>query len=132
MEYAVPLDQGIACFQAIKSMIERDQIQVFFPIEFRVAKADECWLSPMYGRESAIISLHVFRFTDQRRYFEKAEAIFRNHGGRPHWGKVHNIDRPTAMAHYPKWQAFEALREDMDPSGLFLNPMLKKLFLSPR
>jgi FAD/FMN-containing dehydrogenase len=109
-------------------MIERERIQVFFPIEFRVAKADLCWLSPMYGRESAIISLHVFRFTDQRRYFEKAEAIFRAHGGRPHWGKVHNIDRAQAVAYYPKWKDFEALREDMDPDGIFLNLMLKKLF----
>ena len=128
MEYAVPLEQGIACFLAIKSMIERERIQVFFPIEFRVAKADLCWLSPMYGRESAIISLHVFRFTDQRRYFEMAEAIFRAHGGRPHWGKVHNMDRAQAGAYYPKWKDFEVLREEMDPDGIFLNPMLKKLF----
>ena len=132
MEYAVPLEQGIACFTAIKTMIEQKQIKVFFPVEFRVARADQCWLSPMYGRESAIISLHVFRFTDQDRYFQEAEAIFRAHGGRPHWGKVHNMDRQAALSLYPKWQDFEKFRGLMDPKGLFLNPILKNLFLDPR
>jgi FAD/FMN-containing dehydrogenase len=38
------------------------------------------------------------------------------------------MDRAEAVAYYPKWKDFEALREDMDPDGIFLNPMLKKLF----
>lgn len=128
MEYAVPLEAGVACFQEIRRFIEREQIQVFFPVEFRVSGPDTAWLSPMYGRPSAIISLHVYRQLDQTRYFAGAEAIFKRFGGRPHWGKVHHMSREELAQLYPRWVEFCQLRKQFDPHGIFLNSMLEKYF----
>lgn len=124
MEYAVPLEDGIRCFQEIRSMIEREKIKVFFPVEFRVAAADTAWISPFYGRQSAIISLHVYKSTDQDRYFRNAEAIFKSFSGRPHWGKMHNLTAGEISERYVKWPEFKKLRADTDPSRIFINKML--------
>src|SRR5690606_14063917 len=108
MEYAVPLDAGVSCFQDLRRMIEREKIQVFFPVEYRVAAADTAWLSPFYGRKSAIISLHVFKRRDEERYFREAEAIFKAYGGRPHWGKIHSLTRDEIQSLYPRFEEFAA------------------------
>lgn len=126
MEYAVPLASGVACFLDLKDFIERERLQVFFPVEFRVAGPDAAWISPMYGRDSAILSIHVFKGTDQERYFGGAQAIFKRHGGRPHWGKVHDLARTELADLYPKWSEFLAIRAGFDPGGVFLNDMLHR------
>lgn len=30
---------------------------------------------------------------------------------------------------YPQWEAFAALRAELDPNGIFLNPFLRSLFV---
>jgi FAD/FMN-containing dehydrogenase len=50
------------------------------------------------------------------------------HGGRPHWGKLHNLQGQALEALYPKWNDFRKLREQLDPEGRMLNLYLKGLF----
>ncbi|MEY4631663.1 MAG: hypothetical protein RIQ81_1783 [Pseudomonadota bacterium] len=128
MEYAVPIERGVECFKEIMNLIERERIPVFFPVEFRVAGVDRAWVSPMHGRKSAIISIHVYRHFAMKQLFAAAEPVFKKFGGRPHWGKVHHMTRQEIETIYPRWNHFEELRQQYDPGRIFLNPMLESYF----
>lgn len=129
MEFSVAADRGLDCIAEIKAWVEKEGIQVHFPIEFRYVKADDIYLSPHYGRDSAAISLHQFVGMDYEKYFDGGEAIFRNHGGRPHWGKLHSLTAKDLRPLYPEWDAFQKAREELDPNGVFLTPYLKSLLV---
>ena len=73
---------------------------VMFPVEIRVAAADDIWLSTAYGRDSAYVAIHQYVGLPYREYFRLFESIAIAVGGRPHWGKIHTRDaaylaRPT-------------------------------------
>jgi hypothetical protein len=101
MEYAVPVEQGGDCLRELRAFIEGRKIRVHFPLEFRVVAADDIWLSPFYQRDSAVISVHMYAGMPYDEYFAGCEAIFRNHRGRPHWGKMHGPRRARAAGHVP-------------------------------
>ena len=61
-------------------------------------------------------------------HFAGAEAIFRAHGGRPHWAKRHTLTRADVDALYPMAERYRAVRRAADPHGKFLNPHLEALF----
>lgn len=128
MEYAVPRAALPDVLREIAAFVRSKRMTVYFPIECRTVAADDIWLSPFYGRDSATIAVHRYAPTDYRAYFEGIEAIFRNHAGRPHWGKLHMLTANDLVDLYPRWQAFCDLRREMDPTGLFLNPHLRELF----
>jgi FAD-linked oxidoreductase len=128
MEYAVPAGAGADCIREIRALVERERIRVNFPLEFRFVKGDDIPLSPFHGRDSALIAVHMLRGMPHERYFAAVEAIFRNHRGRPHWGKMHTRTAAELAALYPGWDAFHALRRRLDPRGTFLNPYLRRLF----
>lgn len=128
MEYFIPRSSMADCVREIQNCIQRDRHQVHFPIECRMVRADDLWLSPAYQRDSAVIAVHMYKGMEYRRYFDAMESIFRNHRGRPHWGKMHSLRAADLAALYPKWNAFLSLRERLDPNGLFLNDYLRPLF----
>ena len=55
-------------------------------------------------------------------------AIFRAHGGRPHWAKRHSLTRADVADLYPMAPRYIAVRRAADPAGKFLNPHLESLF----
>jgi L-gulonolactone oxidase len=128
MEYAVPAARGADALRELQAYIATKRIPVNFPIEYRWVKGDTIWLSPDYRRDSVHISVHQFRGMKWRDFFDGAEAILRNHGGRPHWGKWHSLTARELRPLYPRWDDFLALREKLDPKGRFLNAHLRRLF----
>jgi FAD-linked oxidoreductase len=128
MEYAVPAANGADALRELRAYIESKKVLVNFPIEYRWVKGDSIWLSPDYGRDSVHLSVHQFQGMPWRPFFDAAEAILRNHGGRPHWGKWHSLGARELEKLYPRWDDFLALREQLDPEGRFLNPHLRRLF----
>src|SRR3546814_2234936 len=74
---------------------------------------------------SSDLSVHQYQGMDYREYFAGAEAIFRNHGGRPHWGKIHTLSARDLEPLYPRWNDFLKLRASVDPDGMFINPWLR-------
>ena len=128
MEYAVPLDRGVDCLREVLQAIESADLPVVFPIEFRTVAADDLWLSPFHARESAVLSVHQDAALPPEPVFDVAEPILREHGGRPHWGKMHSMRADDLNPLYPSWEQFRALRRDLDPDGKFLNPHLAQLF----
>jgi len=129
MEFAVPAENGPACFDEIrKLMVERYPEIDTWPIEYRTQAADEIFLSPAYGRATVAISIHQGAEHPYEAFFRDAEAIFRNHRGRPHWGKLHYFSAHDLAAAYPCYERFLAVRRRLDPAGRFLNEHLRPLF----
>ena len=128
MEYAVPVEQGIDCLRELRAFIEGRQIRVHFPIEYRVVAADDIWMSPFYQRDSAVISVHMYAGMPFDEYFAGCEAVFRNHRGRPHWGKMHSLTARELQDMYPQWGRFHAVRRQLDPGGMFMNDHLTRIF----
>ena len=128
MEYNIPLEYFDACMREVKATIEAQDFFVFFPIECRFVKGDDCWLSPAYQRNSAYIAVHTLPTMSHQPYFDAMEAIFKRYNGRPHWGKMHTRSAVDLAPAYERWDDFLALRAQLDPQGLFLNPYTKRLF----
>lgn len=128
MEYAVPVERGPDCLRELKAYIERDRVHVHFPIEYRVVAGDDIWLSPFYRRDSAVISVHMYAGMPYADYFAGCEAIFRNHRGRPHWGKIHSLTAHELQDMYPEWHRFHDVRRRLDPRGVFMNDYLLRIF----
>ena len=127
MEFALPADKGTACLLEIRALMQRRFPHVTWPIEYRTVAADDIFLSPHFGRGSVTISIHQAHNLPYDSFFAAAEAIFRNHNGRPHWGKIHSHRAKDLYRLYPMWARFQAQRRRVDGPGLFLNPYLKSI-----
>jgi FAD/FMN-containing dehydrogenase len=128
MEYSVPAEAGPACFRAVRECM-RDQFPMWqWPAEYRTVAADDAMLSPAYGRSTVAISVHQDARRPYEPYFREIETVFRAHGGRPHWAKIHWLGREQLAADYPEWGAFAAIRRSLDPAGRFLSDYLRPLF----
>lgn len=127
MEYNLPAERFQAALHELDEMIRREQIQVHIPIECRFVCGDDIPLSPAYGRDSAYIAVHMFKGMPYQRYFELAEAIFRRHEGRPHWGKMHTRTAGELQLLYPEWASFQSQRDVCDPARVFSSPYLRSI-----
>ena len=53
--------------------------------------------------------------------------IVAEHGGRPHWGKMHSLDAARLRQLYPRFDDFLAVRDRLDPGRVFANPYLDRV-----
>lgn len=128
MEYNVPAAHMPAVVEEIRAAIASQRVAVHFPIECRFVQADDIWLSPAFGRDSAYIAVHMYRGMPYADYFRTVEAICAQYGGRPHWGKLNWRTGDDFRRLYPMWDRFCDLRAQSDPRGIFLNDYLRGLF----
>jgi FAD-linked oxidoreductase len=128
MEYEMPRAAGLDTLAEVVGWIRKKRLPVTFPFEYRTVAADDIWISPMNGRPVAAISMHQYAKMPWAGLFADAEAIFRAHGGRPHWAKRHTLTRADVDALYPMAERYRCVRRAADPSGKFLNPHLEALF----
>ena len=128
MEYSVPAEDGMACLEEVCDAIRQHDINVFFPIEFRYVAADNNLLSMFYQQPSASLSIHQYYEQDYQPLFGVVEPILRRYAGRPHWGKIHSLEREELTELYPAFERFQAVRRELDPQGRMLNDHLKTLF----
>ena len=129
IEYHLPIDAQIPALREVIASIEATRRDVFFPIEVRTIAADDAWLSPFYQRESGSIAVHAYYKEDNDFFFSLIEPIFRKHGGRPHWGKLHSLKARDLAQLYPRWADAGAVRRALDPQGRMLNAYLKGIFV---
>ena len=121
MEYGVPREHGPEAARRVIEWVRANRYPVFFPIEMRVAAGDDALLSPSHERDTAYVAVHQYRGMEWRPYFEAVEAIMRDYGGRPHWGKRHFQTAETLAPLYPQWDRFQAARDEFDPKRVFTN-----------
>jgi FAD-linked oxidoreductase len=128
MEYNLPREAFPEVVRQMEARMAKERFRVHFPIECRFVAADDIPLSPAYGRESAYIAVHMYQGMPYQEFFQAMEEIFLAYEGRPHWGKMHTLNAQELSRRYPRWEQFQAIRQQMDPDGIFLNPYLENLF----
>lgn len=128
MEYHLPIEEGPKALAELIALLEVRFPNVYFPIEVRVVAADDAWLSPFHKRPTASIAIHHQAGADPMPYFNAMEPIFRKHGGRPHWGKMHSLKARDLEAAYPRFQDAMKVRRDLDPENRFVSPYIASLF----
>jgi L-gulonolactone oxidase len=123
MEYALPREHAQEAVQAARDVLERHPVS--FPIELRFSAGDDALLSPANERASTFVAVHVFRSMDFQPAFREVEAALSALGGRPHWGKRSFLHAAELAPRYPRWDAFQRIRRDLDPEGRFANAWLR-------
>ncbi|MEA2438898.1 MAG: L-gulono,4-lactone dehydrogenase [Thermoleophilaceae bacterium] len=121
MEYAIPREHGAEAVRRVFDLVEQRRLPILFPLEVRFGAADDALLSPSAGRDSCYIAVHQYRGMGFETYFRAVEAIMRDYGGRPHWGKRHYRSAAELAALYPDWARFRAVRDRLDPRRVFAN-----------
>ncbi|WP_019926446.1 FAD-binding protein [Nocardia sp. BMG111209] len=127
-EFFVPADRVVDAFAALDEI--RARIAPVLQIgEIRTVAADELWLSPAAGRDSA-----AFHFT----WIDDAEAVvsvvsaieerLAPFAARPHWGKVFTAGPQRLRERYDRWADFAELLGVYDPAGKFRNDFLDRYF----
>jgi L-gulonolactone oxidase len=127
MEYAVPRAAVPQMLAEIERYLEVSGEHVGFPVEVRFAAPDDIWLSTAYARETGYIAVHQYHRRDYETYFRAVEAIAKDVGGRPHWGKLHFRDAESLRETYPRFDEFVALRDKLDPRRVFGNDYLTRV-----
>jgi FAD-linked oxidoreductase len=127
-EYAVPRDSLLDVLGELRAGVPRLSHPVMFPVEVRVAAADDIWLSTAYGRDSAYVAIHQYVGLPYQEYFGLFESVATAVGGRPHWGKMHSRDAAYLGGVYPRFADFLKLRNESDPGRVFANPYLRQVF----
>jgi FAD-linked oxidoreductase len=131
MEYAVPRAALREAFDGLRAAAARHAADVVFPVEVRVAGADDVPLSTASGRDTAYLAVHVYRGRPHEAYFSAVESVMTALGGRPHWGKLHTRTAAQLATSYPEFGAFVALRDRLDPEGRFTNAHLDRILGRP-
>ena len=126
-EYAVPRESLGHVIAELRRAVPRLPDPVMFPVEVRVAAADDIWLSTAYGRESAYVAIHQYAGLPYRAYFDRFESIAAEVAGRPHWGKLHSLDAERLRPLYPRYDEFRRVRAEVDPEARFGNPYLTRV-----
>jgi FAD-linked oxidoreductase len=127
MEYAVPRSEAPAVLAELQRVHEAGDWRTAFPVEVRLAAADDIPLSTASGRDTAYIAAHVPAATDPGPWFAALEGITGAVGGRPHWGKLHGLDADLLRQRYPRFDEFLAVRDRLDPTGVLANDHLDRV-----
>lgn len=129
MEYSVSAGAAVPCFQAVRERIKlRHRKHVGWRVLYRTVAGDDAMLSPSWERRTVTISLHHNAGLPYAPFFDDIEPIFLAHGGIPHWGKKHSLQAQDLRPLFPRWDRFLAIRQQLDPQGVFLNDYLRQLF----
>jgi L-gulono-1,4-lactone dehydrogenase len=126
-EYAVPRESLAGVLAELRRAVPRLAEPVMFPVEVRVAAADDIWMSTAYGRDTAYIAIHQYTGLPYQAYFDLFESVVAEVAGRPHWGKLHSLDAGRLRSLYPRFGDFLGVRAQVDPEDRFGNPYLSRV-----
>lgn len=130
-EYAVPRGALVDVLTELRRWVATHDEAVSFPFEVRFGAADDIWMSPAYERDVAWVAFHQYHRMPHERWFRVCEDVLGAAGGRPHWGKLHRLGAEGLAARYPRYADFVALRDELDPAGVFANPYLDRVLGRP-
>ncbi|NXD31022.1 GGLO oxidase, partial [Spelaeornis formosus] len=132
-DWAIPISRTRPALLELRAALEQNPgIAAHFPVEIRFSRQDEILLSPCFHRDSCYVNIIVYRPYGKDipwiHYWQIYEGIMRRHGGRPHWAKAHSCTRKDLEEMFPAFPKFCEIRERLDPTGIFLNAYLEKVF----
>ena len=129
MEYMLPLEAGMDAFNHVRQRIkEKHRKNVGWRVLVRTIAPDRAMLSNAHSRPTMTIALLHNNTLPHKDYFDDMEPILQDFDGRPHWAKKHTMRAEQLKAHYPDWDRFLQIRQELDPDGVFLNDYLRQLF----
>ncbi|KAI9593013.1 D-arabinono-1,4-lactone oxidase-domain-containing protein [Syncephalis fuscata] len=132
-EWAVPASQAPEAIRQLKAVIQKKEFPVHFPIEIRFVAKDDIWLSPAQGHDVCYIGVIMYRPYNKpvpyKRFWKEYERIMHSLGGRPHWAKEHGLVYKDLVKLYPCLDDFLQVRQQVDPSGTFLNEYIRRHLL---
>jgi len=127
LEYQLSVeDLGDALIQ-LEQLLAALNLRGYLALEVGFIAADDVWLSPAFGRDTAFVRLKRFRGLSQDNIAATFVDVMERHDGRPHWGSPHGRQAESLAERYPRWSDFLALRARLDPRGVFLNDYLSQL-----
>ena len=126
-EWAVPREAAAEVLAELRRLHEASDWRSAFPVEVRLAAADDIPLSTASGRDTAYIAAHVPAGTEPGPWFAAVESTAAAVGGRPHWGKLHGLDAAALRSRYPAFDDFVAVRDRLDPTGVLANRYLDRV-----
>ncbi|KAG8445886.1 hypothetical protein GDO86_010613 [Hymenochirus boettgeri] len=132
-DWAIPIEKTKEALLLLKSWLEKNpHVGAHFPVEVRFARRDDILLSPCFHQDSCYMNIIMYKpygkDVPHQAYWSEYESIMRRVGGRPHWAKAHTCTRNDFEKMYPEYNKFSNIREKLDPTGMFLNPYLEKVF----
>jgi FAD/FMN-containing dehydrogenase len=128
MEYAIPAERAAEALRALRALVEGERIPVNGEVELRWARADAIWLSPAQGRDVCYVRAAANGQFVTEEYFPAFHRLMRGFEARPHLGCVHLFEPLELLDVMPRARAFDALRRRLDPTGLFANDFVTRLF----
>jgi len=128
-EYAIPVEKAGEAMLQIRKMIDDRRLHVNFLMEVRFVKADDCLISPAFGRDTCYIGAYKAGDRGWKEYLHGFEEIMAAYDGRPHWGKEFSIDKNAIGQLYPELERFQAVREQMDPNNVFANRFVREYIM---
>ena len=134
--WAIPIERSVEAFQLYQDTIKKYRRDGMMPINMivhmRFVKGSEAYLSPALGRDSCYIEAATsVKAADSGRFYREIEAeMLREFDGRPHWAKQWWDPEHIARLHGDRGEAvqkFLAVREGIDPDGVFLNDLVARV-----
>ncbi|MEV5414235.1 D-arabinono-1,4-lactone oxidase [Thermopolyspora sp. NPDC052614] len=125
-EYMVPRRHAVEAFHALADIADRIAPVVRIA-EIRTVAADDLWLSPCHGRDTA--AFHFTWVKDQHAVLELLplmEERLAPFDARPHWGKLFTIAPDALRTRYERMDDFRALARALDPSAKFANEFITR------
>ncbi len=132
MEYALPLAEGPAAMREARQVMQTRHPECTWAVEYRTQPGEASLLSPTQGADSVTISFHQAADLPYEAFFRDVETVLVAHSGRPHWAKLHWLGREEIARLYPELPIFQAIRDELDPAGVFTNDYLADLGLGSR
>ena len=128
-EFSVPRETLLDVIAELRTVANKlgDRDALIVPCEVRVAQADDIWLSTASGRDTAYISMHQALGMQYKAFFDAYASIAASVGGRPHWGKMHDLTSDQLRPLYPHFDDFLRVRNEVDPNRTFTNPYLDRV-----
>lgn len=130
MEYNIPIDAYKEAKRAVMKWINKHNKNIMFPVENRFVQGDDIYMSPAYKRDSAYIAFHVYSKKEFKQYFKEIERIMLDYDGRPHWGKLNQLNPEIIRDSYPMFNKFLSIRNEQDPDNVFVSTYIHDLLLA--
>lgn len=134
-EYAIPVEKTAEALNALKEIVDEGDFRTDLPVEVRFVKADDSLMSPANGRDVCYIGVNTKAHNEDpsaNELFARFEPLMKQLGGRPHWGKHFTLTPDDLTRMYgADYETFKEIRDELDPSGLFENTLIRNLFPRP-
>ncbi len=134
VEIGVPLDLAGGVIKKIKDWHAETRPRMHYPVILRSTGPSDAWLSPSSGQNTCYFGFVVYYADDGslseegESFLHAVEKVLAAEGGRPHWGKYFDETLYDWPALYPRWAAFQQVREALDPHHRFANSFTAALF----